>query len=144
MRKPGMTAKFLSLLYLATVVYLTFFISRRKGEHDYRSKLNLHPFQFIDTLISIISHHQRILTQFFISFFGNIILFMPLPAVIYFLSGKIVNFKLGLLFVLGATLIVELLQYTLDLGVFDVDDIFLNFLGGIIGLIAFDSKVKNK
>jgi len=126
-------AKLLSLSYFDILIYLTFFIDRRKGEHHYRNRINFYPFTiFKDTDWSKVNHLKS-LFNFCVNFFGNIMAFIPLVPSVYFLYQKRISVSSSLLIILLTTLLIETLQYIYDLGVFDVDDILLNFLGGIIG-----------
>ncbi|WP_339215017.1 VanZ family protein [Ornithinibacillus sp. FSL M8-0202] len=53
------------------------------------------------------------------------------------LSFKFRKFFPSIILVILFSLTVELLQYATQLGVFDVDDIILNALGGSIGFLIF-------
>ncbi|MFB7138117.1 VanZ family protein [Gottfriedia sp. NPDC056225] len=64
---------------------------------------------------------------------GNIIGFMPFGFILPLILKKYFNFKsiLKATFILSLTY--EILQLALELGSFDVDDLILNTLGGILG-----------
>jgi glycopeptide antibiotics resistance protein len=66
----------------------------------------------------------------------NIIIFMPLGIYAGILFEKW-TIKKQLVFVFLISLIIEVLQFILILGAFDVTDIINNTLGGTIGLVIF-------
>lgn len=73
--------------------------------------------------------------KFFKNIIGNIMLFIPYG----FLSSYLLkNKKLSITFILSliASLTIELVQYNIG-RVFDIDDIILNVLGGLIGGLLF-------
>lgn len=72
-----------------------------------------------------------------INIFGNVIAFMPfgylIPIIIKQKTGIIKTTLLSMIFSVG----VETIQLFFKIGSFDVDDIFLNTLGGLTGYILF-------
>lgn len=68
---------------------------------------------------------------------GNILGFVPLGFLLPFLSNKNRNFFPTFLICFLTSLSVELIQLTFRVGCFDVDDLFLNVVGGIIGYLIF-------
>ncbi len=124
----------LLLLYLLGIVYLVFLGSsygRLMGEAVKYKSINLVPFKTIlryvnaVKVVGIIASLKNIL--------GNVIMFFPLIPLISLAIEK----RLGIIkvFIIAFifSLSIELTQYYFRLGVFDVDDILLNVLGGIIG-----------
>ena len=67
-----------------------------------------------------------------INLFGNIIMFIPF-GFLGWLNAKYFSFKKLIVDFLSVLIIVEALQYLTRLGVFDIDDLALNFLGVWIG-----------
>lgn len=67
---------------------------------------------------------------------GNIVLFMPLGAYLPFFSRER-RIWLPLLWVMGASICVEVLQGVLSIGASDIDDVLLNTLGGLIGILSY-------
>ena len=69
---------------------------------------------------------------------GNVLAFIPLGIFIpkFFRSGEALFIKV-FLFSLALSLCFEVTQLLLFMGTFDVDDLILNTLGGIVGYIAF-------
>ena len=68
--------------------------------------------------------------------FGNVLIFIPFG---FFMpmASRYRNFFLTFVYSFGLSLLVEIFQLITKVGSFDVDDIFLNTCGGILGFIAF-------
>lgn len=67
---------------------------------------------------------------------GNIVIFVPLGAYLsLFKKDKRVIKSLLLIFIVS--LFVEILQGILAIGASDIDDIILNCLGGLIGILGY-------
>jgi glycopeptide antibiotics resistance protein len=126
----------LFLLYLAMLCYFLFFsesFGRTDTMREYR--YNLHLFQEIARFT--IHRHTLGFRIFFINVFGNILAFMPMG---FFLPALWGMRKRGVLVVLccfSLSLLVEVTQLVCRLGSFDVDDLFLNTLGGLLGYLVF-------
>lgn len=57
--------------------------------------------------------------------------------VVFLLFDKEVKTFVMALVLLFTSVFIEILQYEFNLGVFDINDILLNFVGGLIGLLFF-------
>ncbi|WJQ82721.1 VanZ family protein [Brevibacillus brevis] len=68
---------------------------------------------------------------------GNVILFVPLGLLVPLLFLRFQNIHRVFFLTLFVSLIIETLQLLLSLGSFDVDDLLLNVLGGLIGYGMF-------
>ncbi|WBX80481.1 VanZ family protein [Virgibacillus salarius] len=66
---------------------------------------------------------------------GNIIGFMPFGFILPLLSSKFHRFKKITIATLSLSLTFELIQLIFGFGSFDVDDVILNTLGGILGYL---------
>nr|WP_263323746.1 VanZ family protein [Neobacillus sp. Marseille-Q6967] len=66
---------------------------------------------------------------------GNVIGFAPFGFILPLLSKKFLNLKSITLATLSLSLTFEVLQLVFEFGSFDVDDLILNTLGGILGYI---------
>ena len=121
------------------VVYLTFFLDRRQVSIDFRERVNFKPMvRFVKKfeVYGILRTSSRI--ELFKEILGNILLFVPLAAALYFLwPRRLTNIACALL-IFGFTLAIETAQYVFNIGVFDVDDIVLNLIGGLLGLALFN------
>ena len=69
---------------------------------------------------------------------GNFLLLIPFPFMVYyFFKRKIPDFLMVVL-IFCTTVTIETLQLFFKIGYFDIDDILLNFIGGIVGIIFFN------
>jgi glycopeptide antibiotics resistance protein len=66
---------------------------------------------------------------------GNIVLFIPLGIFIPILNKRLLETKLFISTILIALFCVELVQMLTKVGTFDIDDVILNSLGAMIGLV---------
>ncbi len=71
----------------------------------------------------------------------NVVVFVPLGIYAGVLFGRW-SFGKKLFFFSGTSLLVEVIQYILAVGAFDVTDIINNTLGGIVGLLLFTTMKK--
>lgn len=69
----------------------------------------------------------------FLNLYGNIIAFIPFGMLLRWARNKNTTFLQAFLYSLVFTFTIETAQYITKLGVFDVDDIIMNTLGGVIG-----------
>jgi glycopeptide antibiotics resistance protein len=67
---------------------------------------------------------------------GNIVIFIPLGTYLL-LFKKDKRVSTNLLFIFIVSLCVEIIQGIFNLGTSDIDDIILNCLGGLIGILAY-------
>ncbi|MFF0830775.1 VanZ family protein [Brevibacillus sp. NPDC003359] len=101
-----------------------------------RYQSNLVPFHEIENYVRGIRYYQS--WHSVVNFVGNVIAFMPLGFLLPLLfpkkAGSLCRVTLlSLMLSLG----VELTQLVMDVGTFDVDDLFLNTAGGMIGYIVY-------
>lgn len=73
----------------------------------------------------------------FLNLYGNTIAFIPFGMLLRWARNKNTTFVQALLYSLGFTLAIETVQYITKLGVFDIDDIIMNTLGGVIGYCIY-------
>lgn len=67
---------------------------------------------------------------------GNIVIFIPLGTYLsLFKNNKRV--KINLLFIFTVSLFVEIIQGLLGIGAADIDDVILNCLGGLTGVLGY-------
>lgn len=125
-----------AVLYLIALVWILFFIHTpsfaRSSLRFQDVSSQLIPFRSIVRYFGA-SSSDNYVYLLFSNIIGNILLFVPwgiLSAQIFPLLNS--NMKVAAIAALASTT-AELLQYVFHLGVFDVDDIFLNTLGGIAG-----------
>lgn len=127
------------LLFVAYILLLSYFLffSEKYGRvgstADYR--YNLHLFQEIRRFI--IYRNELGMESFVVNIFGNILAFAPFGFWLPFISRK--NRKILNIAVLSFefSLCIEIIQLLFKVGIFDVDDIFMNTVGGVLGYLLF-------
>jgi glycopeptide antibiotics resistance protein len=67
---------------------------------------------------------------------GNIVLFVPLGVLVPLILPRFSKVRHIAAIAFGASLLLELVQLLTGLGSFDVDDLLLNVLGGVLGVLA--------
>jgi glycopeptide antibiotics resistance protein len=102
---------------------------------------NFTPFETIERYI--MNYEYFNFDIWFNNLFGNVIAFIPLGALLPLILKKKSNKDIILYFFL-IIVSIEVTQITFGVGRFDIDDIILNFFGGMIGflLIFFSTKMK--
>ncbi len=127
------------LLFVAYLILLFYFLFFSEGmgragvtaEYHY----NLTPFKEI---MRFIKYRDILGTEALIlNIFGNIVAFMPFG---FFVPKIIKRYKNAFHIVLYSfelSLLVEIFQLIFKIGSFDVDDLMLNTVGGLLGYIAY-------
>lgn len=127
--------KVLFIIYVAFIIYFLIFsewYGRTGGMEEYRYNLVL-----LKEIKRFVAYREELGTfAVFTNLFGNILIFVPFG---FFLpmGSKRRSFFGTLYYSFGLSLCVELFQLFTKVGCFDVDDLLLNTLGGIIGYILF-------
>jgi len=124
------------IIYLCVLTYLLFFAEmygRTMVPYEYR--YNLVPFQEIRRFWN----NRELLGDMavFTNLGGNVLAFIPFGAILPVLSKRCRGFFRILLLSFEFSLLVECIQLISRVGSFDVDDLILNTLGGILGFILF-------
>lgn len=122
------------IIWVAFALYLVFLLklllfSRVPGSER---SLNLVPFASIANYLVGPANVQRFA---FANLAGNILAFVPLGAYLAFLRRR-VRIWSSLLVVAGVSIVVEILQWVFAVGTSDIDDVILNCVGGLIGVLA--------
>ncbi len=128
----------LLFFYIAFLLYQTFepfaIMPSKLGNH-----INLEPFEGIKRMINVALDLKHLPTFLivFINLVGNVLMFSPIGFVIPLLSKKFS--KLWSVIILGflLSLAIEFSQNLFVNRVFDVDDLFLNTLGTLIGYLFY-------
>src|SRR5687768_10622336 len=117
------------LSYLFLLSYLLFFSQYRHSVEGLLS-YNLVPFK---TLVGYFSTFEGLsITDQFI---GNVIAFVPFGFLLPLIASRLRSFTLMLRSTFIFSLLIEIAQLLFQVGAFDVDDLFLNTLGGVIGFL---------
>ena len=127
--------KVLFLLYVGFLIYFLFlaeWYGRTGVSEEYRYNLEL----FREIKRFIIYRDQLGAFAVFANLAGNILIFVPYGVFISMASRSRGFFK-TLFFSMGLSLCVEITQLFSRVGSFDVDDILLNTVGGVVGYIIF-------
>ena len=134
-KKVRALGKVLFVLYIGFLIYFLFlsdWYGREGVMEEYRYNLEL----FKEIRRFIVYREQLGVFVVFSNLFGNILIFMPFGFFISMASTSSSFFK-ALFNSLGLSLCVEVLQLVTRVGSFDVDDILLNTIGGVLGYIVF-------
>lgn len=126
----------LFVLYLISLTYFLFFsegFGRAFTEREYAYNLQL--FREIGRFWNY--REELGWTAVILNIAGNVICFIPFGAILPILNRRSRNVILITLLSFEFSLLVECAQLISKVGSFDVDDIFLNTLGGLIGFLIF-------
>ncbi len=124
------------IAYLLLLGYVLFYGSSfGRVEHD-EYRYNLIFFQEINRYYGL-GTRTGSWTLFFMNVVGNVVVFLPLGMFLPRLCVRCKKFIFTTLVSMELSLCVELIQLLTKVGSFDVDDIFLNTLGGICGFIIY-------
>lgn len=124
------------LLYLAALVYFMFFAERYGRTFEGRDyHYNLVLFKEIRRFLA----YRKILGAPAVAanLLGNIIGFIPFGFFLPIISKKHRKCAVILLFSLEFSLFIECTQLLFKVGCFDVDDLLMNTMGGVIGWMLF-------
>ncbi len=133
------------ILYVVFICYILLlikmlFLSRTSlaelfdSERFFSRSINLIPF---DTISLYVSSGSAAITRFaFSNVVGNIAVFIPLGMyLLLFKKDKRIAVNLLLIFI--ASVSAELIQWVFGLGAADIDDVILNCLGGLLGILGY-------
>jgi glycopeptide antibiotics resistance protein len=68
---------------------------------------------------------------------GNILIFVPFGFVLPFMYKRCRSFLFMTLLTFEVSLVIEVVQLITRVGIFDVDDLLLNTIGGMVGYMLF-------
>ncbi len=130
-----MAGKVLFVLYIVFIIYFLLFSDwyGRSGTSE-EFHYNLVLFREIRRFWRY--RHQVGLFAMFTNLFGNVVIFVPFGFFMPAASRQRSAFA-ALVWSFGLSLCVEASQLVFRIGSFDVDDLFLNTVGGILGYMIF-------
>ena len=136
-RKIRFLSVLLFILYVLLLVYFLFF-SEEYGrviaeERVYR--YNLVP--FVEIRRFWIYRKQLGMFALITNLFGNVIGFIPYGFILPVIAHKCRNSLFIVASGFSLSLLVETVQLIAKVGCFDVDDLFLNTLGGLLGYVTY-------
>ena len=126
----------LFILYLVALFYFLFFAESYGRVMEERSySYNLEPFKEINRFWV---HRETLgIRAVLLNLVGNVLGFVPFGAILPVINSQSRSFFKILLLSFEFSFIVESIQLVFKVGSFDVDDILLNTLGGILGYLIF-------
>jgi glycopeptide antibiotics resistance protein len=108
--------------------------SLRLGSY-YGVSHNLIPFDTIRAFI--FNFHSYNFDAWFYNTFGVLLVFIPLGFLLPAVFVNIRSLRNIILTSVCVSIFIEAMQYIATLGVFDIDDIFLNSLGTVLGFLLY-------
>lgn len=117
-------------IYMGGMVYFLF-LGERYGNPYHEYHYNLVLFQEIRRFI--VYRDNVGMESFLLNIFGNVFAFSPFGFLLPNLSVRMRSWWKMLLLSFFVTMCIECTQLVTRLGVFDVDDLLMNTLGGVIG-----------
>ncbi|GKU77207.1 VanZ family protein [Paenibacillus sp. L3-i20] len=124
--RTGMKKLFLGALFIGYVVFVLQLTMFGRGNSHFL-EMSLHPFS------SYIEAWNKYSLRDLQNCIFNIIMFIPMGILLPLISRKCNAFKWLLLIVVSSTLFIETYQTLSGSGLFELDDIINNTLGGILG-----------
>ncbi|MEG0987902.1 MAG: VanZ family protein [Clostridium sp.] len=124
----------LFLCYLIVLTYFMFFSDGfgRSGHEGYSYNLTL-----FKEIKRFYTYRERLgMKSFLINTLGNIVCFMPFGFILPLISSRGGIWYNTFLLSFWLSFCIEVTQIVFQVGSFDVDDMFLNTLGGILGFIC--------
>lgn len=125
----------LFILYIIALVYFLFFSEQMGRTPSDAYKYSLEPLKEIRRFIKY--HRQLGWKTVVLNLVGNVVAFAPFGFVLPIISRYKAFFQVFFIS-LEFSLVVEIIQLVSKVGSFDVDDILLNTLGGILGYLLFE------
>lgn len=144
-KKTKVIIRIAFVLYVIVAGYFLFFAGTMGREHlkeNYTYNLKL--FKEIKRFVKWSMVSKTGFEAMVINVFGNVICFIPFGVLLpmnFKCFRKVLSVTLVTYLV---SLVVETVQLITKTGAFDVDDILLNTLGGVIGCIIFELAIKKK
>jgi len=121
--------------YLGFLLYLVFFAEQfGRADSDRIYRYNLVPFREIGRYIR---HFRALGIYSVINLAGNVAVFVPFGMWLPILASPARKGYHLVFYTFLFSLMIESVQLLFRVGSFDVDDIFLNTLGGLIGFILY-------
>jgi len=125
----------LFVLYLLLLFYLLFFSENYGRTMDSGYRYNLEPFKEIKRFLGNRDSLGR--RNVIINLLGNIVAFAPFGFFLTVLCRAGKNIVSCVLLTGLFSLLVETIQLVSKVGAFDVDDILLNAIGGLVGFLCY-------
>ena len=127
------------LLFIGYLIVLSYFLffseyyGRTEPSLEYRYNLKL----FTEIKRFIVYRHTLGMRTVAVNLAGNVLAFLPFGLILPILNQKNARFWRILLTAAFCSGLFELLQLVYHVGIFDVDDIFLNTCGAVLGYFVY-------
>jgi glycopeptide antibiotics resistance protein len=128
------------LLFLSYLLFFSNYFGRTGQTEEYRYNLTL--FLEIGRYYGLAMRTGK-WAPFLINVCGNVAVFIPVGIFLPTLIKKCKNLIFTGLISLEISLVVEIIQIVTRVGSFDVDDLLLNTLGGVVGYLIFVWRTRN-
>jgi glycopeptide antibiotics resistance protein len=134
-------------LYIILLFYFLFFSEQFGREQSANYRYNL---EFFKEIKRYFNYRERVgFIYFTVNIIGNVLAFVPFGFLVpllkkanwkdnsFAMKKKILNFFSITFSSMFFSLCIELIQLAFKVGIFDVDDILMNTVGGILGYLLF-------
>ena len=122
-------------VYCCTGIFYVLCGNSRKDGCITHVPVYLVPFKEIKRFVN---HFWQLgLTAVLANIAGNVVAFMPFGFCLPLIADHRIKFFGCMLYTFGLSLAIELIQLVSKVGSFDVDDLMLNTLGGVLGYLTF-------
>ena len=135
-KKRRFTAGLLFLLYFIVLFYFLFFSEKMERTYSERAyHYNLVPFKEISRFFT----YRKVLgtEAVLLNIVGNVAAFVPFGIFLPIFSVRCKKMWRTVFYSFELSLLVEVLQLVSRVGSFDVDDLILNTVGGLIGFLLY-------
>ncbi|KAB1440101.1 VanZ family protein [Candidatus Galacturonibacter soehngenii] len=131
----GIFAFYLILLISVTIFKYVTPLDLFHQDRVINRSINFIPFE---TIIGYMSGRSVVSqTVVWYNILGNICLFMPLGIYLQLFRARKNRFFNSIIIVCIVSLMIELIQFVFGIGATDIDDVMLNCLGGVIGVLLY-------
>lgn len=120
-------------VYMAILIYVLFFSARFGRTQGNVHGVNLVPLNEIKRFYK--GPESLATGLFWLNIAGNIAAFLPMGLLVALLAPRKPYGVFAVAAVYVASMVAEVLQYVFKVGSFDIDDVLLNTIGGLIGVL---------
>lgn len=133
-----LVSRLLFLIYLIFTLYFLLFaedFGRMSVRHDYSYNLTL--FKEIKRYLNWAGESDTGFKMMILNVWGNVICFIPFGFFVPIVFKRMRSGIVVTILTLSFSFMIEVFQLVFKIGSFDVDDLFLNTIGGIAGYIIY-------
>lgn len=127
---------FAFMVYIVILFYFVFFSERYgriEGYVEYQYNLEL-----FKEIKRFMAHKDKMSWEAWgTNLLGNVFIFIPIGILVPMFVSKKINLIKCTILSFFCSLVIEATQFVCRCGVFDVDDLFLNTVGGLVGYLIF-------